>query len=452
MKAESTKSIDWNTSTKSINTQHNQCSTTDCNSIKCLQKSIDEKTPDEFADSWVKEDGWFAWVIALAGCVLGMLTLGVTRAHGVYQEYYVLSEFPDVPTATVAWIGSVQNMLLNLCGVAVGILSQIYDARVMCVIASFTMGMSFILASFSTQIWQLVLTQGVLYGASASFPYILGVTVPLQWIKRHRGLALAIVYMGSGVGGMWVSLLTTKCIDALGRQWSNRILGFIMLAVGMGVSPLIISRRPAKRPTKLLDLSVLRDWKFLFIAAGSFFAMGPNTVPYMLMPTYITNVLKSDSDLGSLIVTIINVSGIFGRFVAGILSDKLGPTNMLIVWVALAGYSQLGIWLPFSNVRAVIASAALFGVTGASIVGMILNSLAHVYGVSRITYISGLIYMTYSISSLAVVQTTSLMLDTVGHETNYTWPIVYTGLLLVVATVILLAFRLKMNPRLWVKM
>ncbi|KAJ2402786.1 hypothetical protein GGI23_000466 [Coemansia sp. RSA 2559] len=407
-----------------------------------------KQPPSEFDDGLGdKEDGWFGWSVTAAGCVMGMLTLGVTRAHGVYQEHYVLSEFASTPSATIAWIGSVQNMMLNLCGVAVGVLSQVYDSRIMCAVSAFTMGAAFVMASLSTQIWQLVLTQGVLYGAAASFPYILGVTVPLHWIKRRRGLALAVVYMGSGVGGMWVSLLTTACIDKYGRAWSQRILGLIMMAVGVGLAPLIISRRPAKRPTRLLDLSVFGDWRFLLIAAGSFFAMGPNTVPYMMMPTYVAQVLKEGTKLGSLVVTIINVSGIFGRFAAGILSDKLGPINMLVVWVALAAYSQLGIWLPFENVRAVVASAALFGVTGASIVGMILNALATVYGVTRITYISGLIYMTYSVASLVVVQTSSLMLDTVGHGKVYTWPIVYSGLLLVAAGLIFLALRLKMSAR-----
>ncbi|KAJ2579926.1 hypothetical protein EV177_010677, partial [Coemansia sp. RSA 1804] len=154
-----------------------------------------------------------------------MLTLGVTRAHGVYQEHYVLNEFPNTASATIAWIGSVQNMMLNLCGVAVGVLSQMCNTRILCAASALTMGVAFILASFSTQVWQLVLTQGVMYGAAASFPYILGVTVPLHWIRRRRGLALAVVYMGSGVGGMWVSLLTTACIDRFGRPWSHRILG-----------------------------------------------------------------------------------------------------------------------------------------------------------------------------------------------------------------------------------
>ncbi|KAJ2907550.1 hypothetical protein GGI21_003775, partial [Coemansia aciculifera] len=108
----------------------------------------------------------------------------------------------------------------------------------------------------------------------------------------------------------------------------------------------------------------------------------------------------------------------------------------------------LGIWLPFASVPAVIASAALFGVAGASIVGMLLNALSQLYGVSRITYISGIIYMIYSISSLIIAQTTSLMLDTVGHGTDYTWPIVYTGLLLVVAFVILVVFKFKISPKL----
>ncbi|KAJ2474979.1 hypothetical protein EV174_005441 [Coemansia sp. RSA 2320] len=118
---------------------------------------------------------------------------------------------------------------------------------------------------------------------------------------------------------------------------------------------------------------------------------------------------------------------------------------MLIVWVLMAAASQLAVWLPFESVPAVIAAAVLFGVAGASIVGMLLNALSQVYGVTRITYISGLVYMTYAVSSLVVAQTTSLMLDSVGHGVDYTWPIVYTGLLLLVAFVILLVFKFRIS-------
>ncbi|KAJ1901821.1 hypothetical protein LPJ66_000492 [Kickxella alabastrina] len=394
---------------------------------------------------------------------MSMITLGLSRSHGVYQEHYVLREFFGQPTASVSWIGSVQNTMLNLCGVAVGILSQLYDTRVLCAVASFAMGLAFILASFSTQIWQLVLTQGVMYGTAASFPYILGVTIPLQWIKRRRGLALAFVYMGSGVGGMWISIFTRSCIESLGRQWTNRIIGCIIMVLGIGLSPLIISRRPPAskvskspesnscgvKPRKLLDFSVVLEWQFLLIAAASFFAMGPNTIPYLLMPTYVVNVLKETTNLGSLLVTIINVSGIFGRFAAGMLADRFGPINILLIWVLLAAFSQLGLWLPFNSAPAIIASASLFGVTGASFVGMIINTLSHVYGVGRITYISGLIYMTYSFSSLLVAQTASMMLDTVGHGIDYTWPIVYTGMLLIVAFAIILVLRIKLSKKLF---
>ncbi|KAJ2466554.1 hypothetical protein GGI02_004333 [Coemansia sp. RSA 2322] len=335
--------------------------------------------------------------------------------------------------------------MLNLCGVAVGILSQMYDPRLLCAVASCVMGVAFVLASFSTRIWQLVLTQGVLFGAAASFPYILGVTVPLQWIRRRRGLALAVVYLGSGLGGAWISVLTRTCIETVGRPWTNRIMGCVTAALGLGLSPLIVARQPPRRPTRLLDLSVVREWRFALLAAAGFFAMGPNTVPYMLMPTYVADVLKQRSALGSTLVTIINISGIFGRFLAGVLSDRFGPVNMLIVWVLMAAASQLAVWLPFESVPAVIAAAVLFGVAGASIVGMLLNALSQVYGVTRITYISGLVYMTYAVSSLVVAQTTSLMLDSVGHGVDYTWPIVYTGLLLLVAFVILLVFKFRIS-------
>ncbi|KAJ1721596.1 hypothetical protein LPJ53_003907 [Coemansia erecta] len=429
---------------------------------------------DDGCDHRYGRDSWFAWAVVFAGCIQGMITLGASRAHGVYQEYYVLNEFATSPTASISWIGSLQNTLLNLCGVLVGILSQFVDSRVLSAGGSVVMGLAFVLASFSTQLWQLALTQGALYGAAASFPYILGVTVPMQWVGRNRGFALAVVYMGSGLGGMWISLLTRTCIESLGRQWSQRILGCIMVVLGVGLSPLIIARtpraegrqaeggpraeeqaaaaaagvtaRPARRTA--LDFSVVAERRFQLIALASFFAMGPNTIPYLLMPTYVADVLKETSRLGSSLVTIINVSGIFGRFAAGMLSDRFGPVNMLLLWVLLAAFSQLGIWLPFASVPAVIASAALFGVTGASIVGMLLNALSRLYGVRRITYISGLVYMTYAVSSLLVAQTASLMLDTVGHGIDYTWPIVYEGLLLVAAFFVLLALRLRISRRL----
>ncbi|KAJ1957447.1 hypothetical protein EC988_000825 [Linderina pennispora] len=79
---------------------------------------------------------------------------------------------------------------------------------------------------------------------------------------------------------------------------------------------------------------------------------------------------------------------------------------------------------------------------------MLLNALSHMFGVARITYISGLVYMTYSIASLATAQSASLMLDTVGHGTDYTWAILYTGMLLVISTVILVALRLKLSTKL----
>ncbi|KAJ2779300.1 hypothetical protein GGI15_003921 [Coemansia interrupta] len=421
--------------------------------------ATDSDDDDDGCDHRYGQDSWFAWAVVFAGCIQGMITLGASRAHGVFQEYYVLNEFATSSTASISWIGSLQNTMLNLCGVFVGILSQFCDSRVLTAGGSVVMGVAFVLASFSTRIWQLALTQGALYGAAASFPYILGVTVPMQWTRRNRGFALAVVYMGSGLGGMWISLLTRTCIESLGRHWAQRILGCIMVVLGVGLSPLIIARKPragkkdqeaCAEPVrrKIIDFSVVTEWRFQLIAAASFFSMGPNTIPYLLMPTYVADVLKETSKLGSSLVTIINVSGIFGRFAAGMLSDRFGPVNMLLLWVLLAAFSQLGIWLPFQSVAAVIASAALFGVTGASIVGMLLNALSRLYGVARITYISGLVYMTYAVSSLLVAQTTSLMLDTVGRGVDYTWPIVYTGLLLVAAFFVLLALRIRISRKL----
>ncbi|KAI9496816.1 hypothetical protein BDB00DRAFT_785259 [Zychaea mexicana] len=58
------------------------------------------------------------------------------------------------------------------------------------------------LAGFTSQIWHLYLTQGVLFGLGSAFLYVSALSVPSQWFNKRRGLGLGIVTYGAGVGGV----------------------------------------------------------------------------------------------------------------------------------------------------------------------------------------------------------------------------------------------------------
>jgi hypothetical protein len=98
------------------------------------------------------------------------------------------------------------------------------------------------LASFSNQLYQYYLTQGILYGIGASFTYFVSlspftcimlyanncfgkpaVSIPSQWFDKRRGLATGIAVSGSGVGGLLLSIATAQLLNSVGLGWTLRI-------------------------------------------------------------------------------------------------------------------------------------------------------------------------------------------------------------------------------------
>lgn len=79
--------------------------------------------------------------------------------------------------------------------------------------------------SFANQLWQLYLTQGMLFGIGAAFCFAPSVTLPSQWFYKRRGLATGIAVSGSGIGGVVLSPLTQHLIATMGYRNALRVLG-----------------------------------------------------------------------------------------------------------------------------------------------------------------------------------------------------------------------------------
>jgi MFS family permease len=59
-----------------------------------------------------------------------------------------------------------------------------------------------IAASFTTELWQLYLTQGLMFGVGGALGYQPAMMIPAQYLRRNRSLAAGICICGSGVGGL----------------------------------------------------------------------------------------------------------------------------------------------------------------------------------------------------------------------------------------------------------
>ena len=154
------------------------------------------------------------------------LTIGYNQCFGVFQEYY-LSPNQDVlvpspasqispPTALLAFVGSLCYGLTWVGGILVNPVisrieqgdwapttpsTQLWRRRISCLLAPRTIPVlgvlmvsaGFALASISTSVWQLLLTQGFLVGFGMSLLYFPLLAPAPEYFANHRATAMGFV-------------------------------------------------------------------------------------------------------------------------------------------------------------------------------------------------------------------------------------------------------------------
>lgn len=66
-------------------------------------------------------------------------------------------------------------------------------------------------SSFATEVWHLILLQGVGLGFSGGIAYLPTMILLPQWFSERRGLAGGIIFAGTGVGGEFAQFGYTSC-------------------------------------------------------------------------------------------------------------------------------------------------------------------------------------------------------------------------------------------------
>ncbi|KAJ2109368.1 hypothetical protein IW146_006397 [Coemansia sp. RSA 922] len=396
-------------------------------------------------------DTKYGWLVVL-GCFFAlMLSIGTTTTYGVYLQEYKLVEFPDAASSLLSWIGTLQFSMMCFFGIGVGVLCEHFDTRLLSALGALVSGLALVVASFCNSPWKLLLTQGLLYGFGGSLLYITGLTLPPQWFSKYRALATGIAIAGSGIGGLWLSTATRSMTNNLSRQWSLRITGLVIIGV-CGVTSLLMKMRfkPEKRQ-KIIDLSVLRDKRFVLLFLGAMFGSAGYFVPYYFMPSYAVVVLGKNSDWGANVSSIMNGASIAGRILMGILGDRVGSLNTLWAATLLSCLSILVLWLPFSGAGTFFAAAAIFGFFSGAIVSLIPVVTANIFGVRRLPSVIGLLMIAYMTGGLISSPPAGAMLDKYGHGKDFDSLIIYTGVLLGVSSVSQTLLRLIISRQLWYK-
>jgi MFS family permease len=308
----------------------------------------------------------YAWVVLAAAALVSLLQGGLHYGFAVF--FKPLSESFGWSREATSGVFSVYAIVQGLAAMVLGGASDRFGYRKVILPAAFLVGLGFVLNSRISALWHLYLTYGLLIGISFSAFFPIANSALVRWFTRHQGLALGILMSGGGAGTAIFLPIIERLIFNYGWRTSFLLLGVSTWLILIPCSLLIRypKETPAQEPQKEHDQSLEDKRKrgnkpddsssivkaafsspSLWMLIGVFALISfPNQMVMVHLINYATDI-GITAFVAATFVSAIGVAKVVGPLVLGGLSDRLGPTKVLIL--SVLGMMAGLIWLLFAR-------------------------------------------------------------------------------------------------------
>ncbi|CAO3619788.1 unnamed protein product [Cunninghamella blakesleeana] len=348
----------------------------------------------------------------------------------------------------LSWIGSICIAFFFMTGPFNAWITRKLGYTAMLSISTILCPLALMLASISNAIWQLYLTQGLLFGIGASFTWFSCIPAVQQWFSEKRGMAIGLAMFGSGVGGLIMSNITQAIISSsLGYRWALRILGFICFFF-LIIATLLVKPFPGYRDSNLKDqtpmikkqLNLLKSTEFNLLLSVAFITTFGYLVPSFLLPSYADS-LGLNPWVGTNLSAILSAINSVSKLIAGYTGDRIGRVNTFAICTFLCGVMSLVIWTNAKNEASIWVFSVLFGLFGGGHLTMLAAIVPQIGGYERISEANGLMYF-FNLWGYLVGTPIASAIINVSTPPNYQYAAIWAGLLMCVGGILAFALRI----------
>ncbi|KAG5658059.1 hypothetical protein KAF25_007010 [Fusarium avenaceum] len=385
------------------------------------------------------DGGLTAWLVVLGAWCTSFCSFGWINSVGAFQEYYQNDLLKGTSPSTVAWIPSLQIFFIMGTGPIVGKLYDTYGPRYLILGGSFLHVFGLMMASISTEYYQILLSQGVCSAIGVSAIFQPALSTIHGWFDKNRGAAFGILSTGSSLGGVIFPIMVTRLIKEVGFGWSMRICAFMILFL-LIIANLTVKSLHPPNPQKVSGAQMLKPFRepeFIFCALGFFFFTYGLFIPIDYLPVQALSA-GLDPSLVHYLIPILNAASLFGRIASGILGDKIGKYNIFIVVCYLSTIWILALWIPCNTQNGIIAFAALFGFSSGAYVSLIAPLVAQISPIQEIGFRSGIVFFISSIGGLTTSPINGAILE---RPTHWLGVKVFAGVFCFVGTTFIVCAR-----------
>jgi OFA family oxalate/formate antiporter-like MFS transporter len=329
----------------------------------------------------------------------------------------------DGDNAAAGLTFSLLLITLTMGSVVGGRLAIKYSTRRVIFAGGIILSTGFILASFVTaeNPWLLWLTYGVMGGVGMGFTYSTTIACAQKWYPHKKGLVTGIIVAALGFGGVVFTPIVESLISAFGSTEERgefktfMVLGIVFLVV-CSVGSIFMKNPPdgymsnpnggvaasAAVPEKrnYSPSEVLRSPKFYLVAFTLLLAcMGGQMMMGFAKPLAEAKGLTEAAAIGVLAITMFNS---VGRLLWGMVSDRLGRKNTIMI--LLAGNAVLPLLVNAVQGYALFVLIAFIGFFYGGLLSNFPSLTADLFGAKHMSVNYGLVLLGFGAGAVVSLQ------------------------------------------------
>ena len=381
----------------------------------------------------MKKQGFYSVIATIAI----QLTLGIAYIWSVFQTGVADSIF-NGDNAAAGLTFSLLLATLTIGSVIGGKLTAKYSTRFVVFIGGIILSAGFFLASFVTagSSWLLWLSYGVMGGAGMGFTYSTTIACAQKWFPHKKGLVTGIIVSALGFGGVVFTPIVESLISAFGGVGIGEPKTFMVLSgvflVVCTVGSLFLKNPPegymadstaansdqAKVVKDYAPMEMLKTPQFYLIILTYMLAcMGGLMMIGFAKPIAVAKGLADSATIGVLAISMFNS---IGRLFWGIVSDKIGRKNTIIL--LLAGSAVLSLFVTSVNGYLIYVLIALIGFFYGGLISIFPSLTADTFGSKYMATNYGFVLLGFGAGAILSSQIAGYYKNVAGQDITLMFP------------------------------
>src|SRR5215831_6313360 len=187
-----------------------------------------------------------------------------------------------------------------------------------------------------------------------------------QWFDRSRGKAMGFAYLGIGIGGAAVPLLSVWLTQMFGWRTALQALGIVIIALSL---PLVLLVKETSLPARRENDSsatesagdAFRNPAFYLLAFGSMCSIGAVGGANQHLKLFLSLDQHYAADEAAHIISLVLAFSIAGRLLMGWLADRIPKKHVMLLIYVLVG-SSIPLLFFAARHETMLLFAAVFGI------------------------------------------------------------------------------------------